>query len=107
MDIYDNEGSKTAVVGLSGREGSVFSDVQDELNIKGDKVVDLHTHPYNGFASEGDMKVLKIKTGAIYFKKEKELLFYNRKSPKIDNKAYPISTSEELLQKLDDKLMKK
>lgn len=53
------------------------------------------------------MKVLKIKTGAIYFKKEKELLFYNRKTPKIDNKAYPINTSEELLQKLNDKLMKK
>lgn len=107
MDIYDNEGSKTAVVGLSGREGSVFSDVQDELNIKGDKVVDLHTHPYNDYASEGDMKVLKIKTGAIYYKIDKELLFYNKKSPKIDNKAYPISTSEELLQKLNDKLMKK
>lgn len=106
LDIYDDQGNKTAIIGTSGREGSVFSDVQDKLKVKGDKIVDLHSHPYNDIASDKDMKILKINTGAIYYRDGKELLFYNSKNPRIENKSYQISTSEELLKRLNDKFMK-
>ncbi len=106
LDIYDDGGSKTAVVGTSGREGSVFSDVQDKLGVKGDKVVDLHSHPYNKVASDNDMKILKINTGAIYNRDEKELFFYNSKKSRIENETFKISTSSELLKRLNDKFMK-
>lgn len=106
LDIYDDQGSKTAIIGTSGREGSVFSDVQDKLKVKGDKIVDLHSHPYNDKASDKDMRILKINTGAIYYRDGKELLFYNSKNPRIENKSYQISTSEELLKRLNDKFMK-
>ncbi|WP_308768390.1 RHS repeat-associated core domain-containing protein [uncultured Bacteroides sp.] len=106
LDIYDDGGSKTAVVGTSGREGSVFSDVQDKLGVKGDKVVDLHSHPYNNVASDNDMKILKINTGAIYNRDGKELFFYNSKKSRIENKTSTISTSSELLKRLNDKFMK-
>lgn len=106
LDIYDDGGSKTAVVGTSGREGSVFSDVQDKLGVKGDKVVDLHSHPYNNVASDNDMKILKINTGAIYNRDEKELFFYNSKKSRIENETSTISTSSELLKRLNDKFMK-
>ncbi|WP_285820137.1 RHS repeat-associated core domain-containing protein [Bacteroides acidifaciens] len=106
LDIYDDGGSKTAIVGTSGREGSVFSDVQDKLGVKGDKVVDLHSHPYNKVASDNDMKILKINTGAIYNRDEKELFFYNSKKSRIENETFKISTSSELLKRLNDKFMK-
>ncbi|WP_279122401.1 RHS repeat-associated core domain-containing protein [Bacteroides acidifaciens] len=106
LDIYDDGGSKTAVVGTSGREGSVFSDVQDKLGVKGDKVVDLHSHPYNKVASDNDMRNLKINTGAIYNRDEKELFFYNSKKSRIENETFKISTSSELLKRLNDKFMK-
>ena len=66
LDVYDNQGSKTTIVGTSGRESSVFSDVQDKLGVEGDKIVDLHSHPYNKAASDNDMKNLKINTGVFY-----------------------------------------
>lgn len=47
LDIYNDKGDKTALIGTSGREDSVFSDKQSELNVKGDKVIDMHSHPYN------------------------------------------------------------
>ena len=106
LDVYDNQGSKTAIVGTSGRESSVFSDVQDKLGIKGDKVVDLHSHPYNKVASDNDMSVLKINTGAIYYRDDKELLFYNSKKNCIENETFKIDTSSELLKRLNDKFMK-
>ena len=106
LDVYDNQGSKTAIVGTSGRESSVFSDVQDKLGIKGDKVVDLHSHPYNKVASDNDMSVLKINTGAIYYRDDKELLFYNSKKTCIENETFKIDTSSELLKRLNDKFMK-
>lgn len=106
LDVYDNQGSKTAIVGTSGREGSVFSDVQDKLGVKGDKVVDLHSHPYNNVASDNDMRILKINTGAIYYRDEKELLFYNSEKSRIENETFKISTSSELLKRLNDKFLK-
>ena len=107
LDVYDNQGSKTAIVGTSGREGSVFSDVQDKLGVEGDKIVDLHSHPYNKVASDNDMRNLKINTGAIYYRDDKELLFYNSKKSCIENETFKISTSSELLKRLNDKFMKK
>ena len=106
LDVYDNQGSKTTIVGTSGRESSVFSDVQDKLGVEGDKIVDLHSHPYNKVASDNDMKNLKINTGAIYYKDDKELLFYNSKKSRIENETFKISTSSELLKRLNDKFMK-
>lgn len=106
LDVYDNQGSKTTIVGTSGRESSVFSDVQDKLGVEGDKIVDLHSHPYNKVASDNDMKNLKINTGAIYYRDDKELLFYNSKKSRIENETFKISTSNELLKRLNDKFMK-
>ncbi|TRX39526.1 type IV secretion protein Rhs [Bacteroides sp. HF-5092] len=106
LDVYDNQGSKTTIVGTSGRESSVFSDVQDKLGVEGDKIVDLHSHPYNKAASDNDMKNLKINTGAIYYRDDKELLFYNSKKSRIENETFKISTSSELLKRLNDKFMK-
>ncbi|WP_317192955.1 RHS repeat-associated core domain-containing protein, partial [Bacteroides sp. 1001136B_160425_E2] len=106
LDVYDNQGSKTTIVGTSGRESSVFSDVQDKLGVEGDKIVDLHSHPYNKVASDNDMKNLKINTGAIYYRDDKELLFYNSKKSRIENETFKISTSSELLKRLNDKFMK-
>lgn len=106
LDVYDNQGSKTTIVGTSGRESSVFSDVQDKLGVEGDKIVDLHSHPYNKVASDNDMKNLKINTGAIYYRDDKELLFYNSKKSRIENETFKISTSSELLKRLNDKFTK-
>ena len=106
LDVYDNQESKTAIVGTSGREGSVFSDVQDKLEVKGDKVVDLHSHPYNNVVSDNDMRILKINTGAIYYRDEKELLFYNSEKSRVENETFKISTSGELLKRLNDKFLK-
>ena len=80
--------------------------MQDKLGIKGDKVVDLHSHPYNKVASDNDMSVLKINTGAIYYRDDKELLFYNSKKTCIENETFKIDTSSELLKRLNDKFMK-
>lgn len=106
LDVYDKQGSKTAIVGTSGKEGSVFSDVQDKLGVKGDKIVDLHSHPYSNVASDNDMRNLKINTGAIYYRDGKELLFYNSKESRIENETFKINTSNELLKRLNDKFMK-
>ena len=106
LDVYDDQGSKTAIVGTSGRESSVFSDVQDKLGVEGDKIVDLHSHPYNKVASDNDMKNLKINTGAIYYRDDKNLLFYNSKKSRIENETFKINTSSELLKRLNDKFMK-
>ena len=106
LDVYDDQGSKTAIVGTSGRESSVFSDVQNRLGVKGDKVVDLHSHPYNKEASDTDMRNLRINTGAIYYKAEQELLFYDKKRSRIEDEVFIISTSKEMLERLNDKFMK-
>lgn len=106
LDIYDDKGNKTAIIGTSGKEGSVFSDMQGELNVKGEKVVDMHSHPYNAKASDQDMKNLKIKTGAIYHRDSQTLFFYNSKDSQISNEVYKIDTSKTLLDKLNDKFMK-
>ena len=45
LDIYDNNGSKSAIIGTDRSENSVFSDMQKKLNISGEKVFDLHSHP--------------------------------------------------------------
>lgn len=71
LDMYNDKGDKTAIIGTSGREDSVFSDKQSELNVKGDKVIDMHSHPYNAQASDQDMKNLKIKTGTVYHRDSK------------------------------------
>ena len=97
---------KTALIGTSGREDSVFSDKQSELNVKGDKVIDMHSHPYNAQASDQDMKNLKIKTGAVYHRDSKVLFFYNSEDSRIGNNAYKIDTGKTLLDKLNDKFMK-
>ena len=106
LDIYDDKGSKTAIIGTSGQASSVFSDKQKELKVKGDKVVDLHSHPYNNYAADQDMKVLKINAGAIYHKDSKTLFFYNHKNSHINNEDDKINTSEELLDKLKEKFMR-
>ena len=106
MDIYNDKGDKTAIIGTSGREDSVFSDKQSELNVKGDKVIDMHSHPYNAQASDQDMKNLKIKTGAVYHRDSKVLFFYNSEDSRIGNNAYKIDTGKTLLDKLNDKFMK-
>ena len=43
LDVYNDSGNKTAIIGTSGKEGSVFPDKQSELNVKGDKVIDMHS----------------------------------------------------------------
>ena len=106
LDVYNDNGSKVAIIGTSGKEGSVFSDKQSELNVKGDKVVDMHSHPYNAQASDHDMKILKIKTGAVYHRDSKVLFFYNSGNSRIGNNEYKIDTSKTLLDKLKDKFMK-
>lgn len=106
LDIYNDKGNKTAIIGTSGKEGSVFSDMQGELNVKGEKVVDMHSHPYNAKASDQDMKNLKIKTGAIYHRDSQTLFFYNSKDSQISNEVYKIDTSKTLLDQLNDKFMK-
>lgn len=106
LDIYNDKGDKTALIGTSGREDSVFSDRQSELNVKGDKVIDMHSHPYNTQASDQDMKNLKIKTGAVYHRDSKVLFFYNSENARIGNNEYKIDTSKTLLDKLNDKFMK-
>ena len=75
LDIYDNNGSKSAIIGTDRSENSAFSDMQKKLNISGEKVFDLHSHPYNQQASDNDMEVLKIGKGAIYHKDSKTLFF--------------------------------
>ena len=106
LDIYNDKGDKTAIIGTSGREDSVFSDKQSELNVKGDKVIDMHSHPYNAQASDQDMKNLKIKTGTVYHRDSKVLFFYNSENSRIGNNEYKIDTSKTLLDKLNDKFMK-
>ncbi len=107
FDIYDDQGNQTAIIGTSGREGSVLADMQNKLKVKGDKVVDLHSHPYNAYASDRDREILKIETGVIYHKDSKTLLLYNRDNPHIQNKDYSIEKSSELLDFLDKTFIKK
>lgn len=106
LDIYDDEESKTAIVGTEHKASSVFSDKQSELQVKGNKIVDLHSHPYNEKASDNDMQILKIETGAIYYKDKKSLFFYSNNNSHINNENYTIDTSVELLRILNDKFMK-
>lgn len=106
LDIYNDGGNKTAIIGTSGKEGSVFSDKQSELDVKGEKVVDMHSHPYNTKASDQDMKNLKVKTGTIYHRDSQTLFFYNSKNSHIRNEGHKIDTSKTLLDKLNDKFMK-
>ena len=106
MDVYNDNGNKTAIIGTSGKEGCVFSDKQSELNLKGDRVIDMHSHPYNAQASAQDMKKLKIKTGAVYHRDSKVLFFYNSENSRIGNNEYKIDTSKTLLDKLNDKFIK-
>ena len=91
---------------LRVEKNSVFADKQSELNVKGDKVIDMHSHPYNAQASDQDMKNLKIKTGTVYHRDSKVLFFYNSENSRIGNNEYKIDTSKTLLDKLNDKFMK-
>ena len=106
LDIYDNQGDKTAIVGTSGKRNHVFSDAQDKLKVEGNKIVDLHSHPNNPKASDDDMRNLKNNVGAIYYKKDEELFFYNSNNPRMTDQSYIINTSSELLKRLNDKFMK-
>uniref|UniRef100_UPI0025F3D4EB JAB-like toxin 1 domain-containing protein n=1 Tax=uncultured Bacteroides sp. TaxID=162156 RepID=UPI0025F3D4EB len=85
LDVYDDKGSTTAIIGTKHYEDRVFSDVQKDLNVKGEKVFDLHSHPYNNVASKNDMDALKVKTGAIYHKDTETMFFYNSKDKHIIN----------------------
>ncbi|WP_217928784.1 DUF6443 domain-containing protein [Bacteroides caecimuris] len=104
LDIYDDNGSKSAIIGTDRRENSVFSNMQKELKISGVKVFDLHSHPYNQQASDNDMKVLKIGKGAIYHKDSKTLFFYDEQNNHIQGEDYRISTGEDLFKLLRDLL---
>jgi RHS repeat-associated protein len=106
LDVYNDKGDKTAIIGTSGKEGSVFSDKQSELNVKGDKVVDMHSHPYNDKASGQDMNNLKVGIGAVYHRDSKVLFFYDSRNSRIESEEYKIDTSKTLLDKLNDKFMK-
>ena len=106
LDVYNDKGDKTAIIGTSGKEGSVFSDKQSELNVKGDKVVDMHSHPYNDKASGQDMNNLNVGIGAIYHRDSKVLFFYDSRNSRIESEEYKIDTSKTLLDKLNDKFMK-
>ena len=106
LDVYNDKGDKTAIIGTSGKEGSVFSDKQSELNVKGDKVVDMHSHPYNDKASDQDMNNLKVGIGAVYHRDSKVLFFYDSRNSRIESEEYKIDTSKTLLDKLNDKFMK-
>nr|WP_285827606.1 RHS repeat-associated core domain-containing protein [Bacteroides acidifaciens] len=106
LDIYDNQGEKTAIVGTSGKALSVFADVQDKLKVKGNKIVDLHSHPEHAEASDNDMKLLRVNTGAIYYRDDQKLLFYTSNKSKLKNEEYTVNTSKELLKRLNDKFMK-
>lgn len=106
LDIYDNQGDKTAIVGTSGKRNRAFSNAQDKLKVEGNKIVDLHSHPNNLKASDDDMRNLKNNVGAIYYKKDKELFFYNSNNPRMMEQSYIINTSSELLKRLNDKFMK-
>lgn len=106
MDVYNDKGSKTAIVGTLHKEGSVFSDKKSELNVKGNKIVDLHSHPYNDKASGQDMRILKIKTGTIYHKDSQTLFNYNKRNSHINTGDTKATNSSDLSKFLKNNFMK-
>lgn len=71
------------------------------MSIKGNRVLDLHSHPDNDYASENDMQLLDLGSkGAIYHVKTSKLIFYDEKHARIEGQNYQIETSKDLLRRL-------
>ena len=104
LDVYNDNGSKSAIIGTDRRENSVFSDMQRDLKVSGEKVFDLHSHPYNLQASDNDIKLLKAGKGAVYHGNSETLFFYDKKDNHIQGEDHKLTTGEDLFKLLKDLL---
>ncbi len=104
LDVYNDNGSKSAIIGTDRRENSVFSDMQKDLKVSGEKVFDLHSHPYNPQASDNDIKLLKAGKGAVYHGNSETLFFYDKKDNHIQGEDHKLTTGEDLFKLLKDLL---
>lgn len=90
LDVYNNNGTLTAVVATSQKEDNVQNGdhAQKRLSVSGAKIVNIHSHPNpNGTkgGSEQDMRNAKPNPtkNAVYFKANQTLYEYDKNQSKI------------------------
>lgn len=77
-----------------------------DLKIEGDKILDLHSHPYNPIASDADMKNANGRTNAIYYRPGHAIVPFNNMSPRILKDDIPINSNEDLTKYINSVLNK-
>ena len=90
LDVYNNNGTLTAVVATNQKEDNVQNGdhAQKRLSVSGAKIVNIHSHPNpNGTkgGSEQDMRNAKPNPtkNAVYFKANQTLYEYDKNQSKI------------------------
>ena len=88
--FYTTENSVTNIHGLTQSEKPLFSDFK--------AIFDIHSHPYNPFASQKDMDGIKFFPNveySIYFKDEQSLFKYTDKEN--NTKSIKINSMDDLM----------
>lgn len=106
LDVYDNEGVRTAVLATKQDADHVQSaDVaKKDLPVKGNRIISIHSHPSaNGTrgGSPRDLNNAKLSPArsGVYFKGDETLYEYDSTHPNI--KENPIQRAIELINSLD------
>ena len=75
-----------------------------QTNTKGEKIVDIHSHPSQDTkgASEEDQKNINAPHSAVYFKNSKTLHEYDSKNNNLNTK--PINSSQDLKKYIESKI---
>jgi RHS repeat-associated protein len=82
LNIYEQDGNQTAVVGTKHQEDKVASGdaVKQKMGIQGETKLDLHSHPYNAEASPADMQNANATNNSIYHKNSSSIVVYDKQN---------------------------
>ena len=105
LDVYDDNGAKTAVVATKQSEDHVQNadEAMDGLAVEGNQVVNIHSHP-NPLGTKGgssdDMRNAKSSPArnAVYFKANQTLYEYNSTRSQI--KGMSANTADDILRQM-------
>ncbi|WP_294605153.1 JAB-like toxin 1 domain-containing protein [uncultured Bacteroides sp.] len=105
LDVYNNNGTLTAVVATNQKEDNVQNGdyAQKRLSVSGVKIVNIHSHPNpNGTKGGSEQDMMNAKPNptknAVYFKANQTLYEYDRMQSKI--RATPVQSGIDILKQV-------
>lgn len=105
LDAYDNGETRQFVVGTDQEIDRVGNGKKeaDRLKVKGNRVIDIHSHPSDETqgASKEDQASIKAKKNAVYFKRDATLHEYDASDANLNERK--INTYLDLEQYISSK----